>query len=302
MSDTAQPVSASTTDPDPTTSDYQPPSPSSPATQVYPPLPDSVVRPLTSQGSRTPLRPFSATYSATPRVRSTERPYTAHGTSNALPAFSLGPYMSASAHTSYTRVDLDLPSSEMYPPLPEPSTSPLNSPEFSSGTPSNAANVGLFVTPNEAVESPVPQTPQVTLTFLLVSGRRKSQSFDPATTVGRVKELVWNTWPTRDAAWPEERPPAPSYFRILYLGKILQDEETLMSVGFPTSLSSSSPHALPTIVHLSIRPYAIPSEDLALSKKARLASAFSRRGSSGHTDLGADDADRTGCCGGCLIC
>ncbi|KAI6042011.1 hypothetical protein EDC04DRAFT_2564873, partial [Pisolithus marmoratus] len=65
----------------------------------------------------------------------------------------------------------------------------------------------------------VPQTPQVTLTFLLVSGRRRPQSFDPETTVGRVKELVWNAWPT---PWPEERPPAPSYFRILYLGKILR--------------------------------------------------------------------------------
>jgi hypothetical protein len=31
--------------------------------------------------------------------------------------------------------------------------------------------------------------------FLLVSGRRRSMAFDPETTVGRVKELVWNTWP-----------------------------------------------------------------------------------------------------------
>ncbi|KIK25677.1 hypothetical protein PISMIDRAFT_676980, partial [Pisolithus microcarpus 441] len=75
MSDTVQPVSAFTGS-DPTTSEYQPPSP---ATQVYPPLPDSLARPLTTQGSRTPLRPFSATYSTTPRIRSTERPYTAHG-------------------------------------------------------------------------------------------------------------------------------------------------------------------------------------------------------------------------------
>lgn len=298
MSDTVQPVSAFTGS-DPTTSEYQPPSP---ATQVYPPLPDSLARPLTTQGSRTPLRPFSATYSTTPRIRSTERPYTAHGTSNALPVFSLGPYMSASAHTSYTRVDLDLPPAEMYPSLPEQSSSPLNSPQLSPGTSSNAVNAGLPTIPNEPIELPVPQMAQVTLTFLLVSGRRKTQTFDPETTVGRVKELVWNAWPTRDAAWPEERPPAPSYFRILYLGKILQDEETLMSLGFPASLPPSSP-TTPTIVHLSIRPYAISSEDPALSKKARLASAFARRGNSGHTDdLGADDADRAGCCGGCLIC
>lgn len=29
--------------------------------------------------------------------------------------------------------------------------------------------------------------------------------------------------------WQDERPPAPSYLRILYLGKILQDDDTLSS-------------------------------------------------------------------------
>ena len=41
----------------------------------------------------------------------------------------------------------------------------------------------------------VPQSPQVALTFLLVSGKRKSMTFDPETTIGRTKELVWNAWP-----------------------------------------------------------------------------------------------------------
>ena len=27
--------------------------------------------------------------------------------------------------------------------------------------------------------------------------------------------------------WQDERPPAPNYLRILYLGKMLQDDETL---------------------------------------------------------------------------
>ena len=31
------------------------------------------------------------------------------------------------------------------------------------------------------------------------------------------------------AEWQDERPPAPSYLRILYLGKILQDDDTLTS-------------------------------------------------------------------------
>jgi hypothetical protein len=72
-------------------------------------------------------------------------------------------------------------------------------------------------------------------------------SFDPETTIGRVKELVWNTWPEGvcvpifvlfrahitslviDNEWQSERPPAPSYLRLLYLGKMLQDDDTLTS-------------------------------------------------------------------------
>lgn len=41
----------------------------------------------------------------------------------------------------------------------------------------------------------VPQTPQTHLTFLVISGRRRTMAFEPDTTVGRVKELVWNAWP-----------------------------------------------------------------------------------------------------------
>ncbi|KAF8651620.1 hypothetical protein AX16_004661 [Volvariella volvacea WC 439] len=42
----------------------------------------------------------------------------------------------------------------------------------------------------------IPQTPQVALTFLLVSGKRRTMVFEPDTTIGRVKELAWNSWPT----------------------------------------------------------------------------------------------------------
>lgn len=44
-------------------------------------------------------------------------------------------------------------------------------------------------------EDAIPQTPQVSLTFLLVNGRRRTMTFEPETSVGRVKELVWNAWP-----------------------------------------------------------------------------------------------------------
>lgn len=47
----------------------------------------------------------------------------------------------------------------------------------------------------DAQQEAAPRLPQVVLTFLLVSGRRRTMAFDPATTIGRVKELAWNAWP-----------------------------------------------------------------------------------------------------------
>ncbi|KAH8116001.1 ubiquitin-related domain-containing protein [Phellopilus nigrolimitatus] len=160
---------------------------------------------------------------------------------------------------------------------------------------------------DQSVPAPVPQ---VALTFLLVSGSRRTMLFDPEAAVGRVKELVWNAWPSD---WQDEKPPAPNYLRILYLGKILQDEDTLSGLSFPASTSSppptpTSPTNTSTIVHLSIRPYAPPTEDEAtLKKKARAAQrALSRSsGSVPGAEPGAggaeDGAGAGGCCG-CIIC
>ncbi|KAI0367243.1 hypothetical protein BV20DRAFT_902830, partial [Pilatotrama ljubarskyi] len=142
----------------------------------------------------------------------------------------------------------------------------------------------------QLAEEAIPQTPQVSLTFLLVSGRRRTMSFEPETTVGRVKELVWNTWPND---WQDERPPAPSYLRILYLGKILQDEDSLDKLSFPTQLPSPAPSA--TIVHLSIRPYAPPPEDMPKKKRRNTG------GQAGTVAEGAEE-ESAGCCSSCVIC
>ncbi|KAF5383083.1 hypothetical protein D9615_004859 [Tricholomella constricta] len=88
------------------------------------------------------------------------------------------------------------------------------------------ANDAVEIPGTGAGEAQVPQTPQVFITFLVISGRRRTMSFEPETTLGRVKELVWNAWPTE---WEDERPFAPSYLRVLYLGKMLQDDDTLAS-------------------------------------------------------------------------
>jgi hypothetical protein len=50
--------------------------------------------------------------------------------------------------------------------------------------------------PQGDVEPEVPADPQASVTFLLVSGKRRTMTFQPELTVGRVKELVWNSWPT----------------------------------------------------------------------------------------------------------
>ncbi|KAH7882497.1 hypothetical protein F5I97DRAFT_1910854 [Phlebopus sp. FC_14] len=261
------------------------------------PMLDPVVRCSASQDDD-PAAPRPLSYHHPPITRSSERPYTSHGTPNLPLTTSIsGPYTSASARTSYTRVDVDSAPPTVYPVLPLPSI-PTGSAELNT----NGMVDHVNAVPHESAEPPIPQISQVSLTFLLVSGQRKSQSFDPETTVGRVKELVWNAWPARDPDWQDERPPAPSYLRILYLGKILQDDDTLIRLGFPTSLPSS-PATTPTIVHLSIRPYVPPSKDFALSKKKRLSTVFGRRDATIEGDEAAEDGvERTGCCGGCIVC
>ncbi|KAF8189299.1 ubiquitin-related domain-containing protein [Pholiota molesta] len=127
--------------------------------------------------------------------------------------------------------------------------------------------------PELSTDEHVPQMPQTYLTFLLISGKRRTMAFEPDTSIGRVKELVWNSWP---ADWQHDRPPAPSYLRVLYLGRMLQDDETLSSLKLPTHTvqqptpsSTSSPGPTPTIVHLSIRPYPPPGDGDAIKKKKK---------------------------------
>jgi hypothetical protein len=81
-----------------------------------------------------------------------------------------GPGGASSAHSSFTRVDHMHPASSSAPGTQQgdaPQTSP-----------------------------PLAAEPQVFLSFLLQSGKRRTMSFDCETTVGRVKELVWNGWPS----------------------------------------------------------------------------------------------------------
>ncbi|KZV94978.1 hypothetical protein EXIGLDRAFT_766697 [Exidia glandulosa HHB12029] len=155
-----------------------------------------------------------------------------------------------------------------------------------------AAHAGLEPLDDGPTASPTPahvELRQTQLTFLLVSGRRRTMAFDDDATVGRVKELLWNTWP---ADWQDERPPAPNYLRVLYLGKMLQDDETLVSLKLP-------PWTAPTIMHLSVRPTPPTGGDDGAKKHTR--GSILRRATDASSGPGADDdASGGGCC--CVIC
>jgi hypothetical protein len=109
----------------------------------------------------------------------------------------------ASARTSFTRVDqtrAPTPSEDDSAPNTGNAAGSVTEVIAADGTQPVVENTdaeGGEGTEQEGVrEDAVPQTPQTVLTFLLVSGRRRTMSFEPETTVGRVKELVWNTWPS----------------------------------------------------------------------------------------------------------
>jgi len=117
----------------------------------------------------------------------------------------------ASTRTSFTRVDDTRPGTaagdnsnnhnnnhnHLLPndPVPGPGTGDGNGRGGGDGADPRSAPPLEDEHEEEETGAVVPQLPQTLVQFLLVSGRRRSMAFDPETTVGRVKELVWNTWP-----------------------------------------------------------------------------------------------------------
>jgi len=189
-----------------------------------------------------------------------------------------------SARTSRTRVDNVASAGSI---LDRDHDSILNGDEVNTGEHTNG------------VDPEVPQEPQVSVTFLLISGRRRTMLFQPEVTIGRVKELVWNGWPYEGQ---DERPPAPSYLRLLYYGKLLQDDETLTKLNLPTHIpslpvspdSASNPPPS-TIIHLSIRPAAPACGDDLQKKKGR------RRTRRSDGEVDGEDTPDSGCCSSCTI-
>lgn len=154
----------------------------------------------------------------------------------------------------------------LHPPPPPSVTSsvtiaaPPTSPPSQTQIPASQSQPAQDITPtdansntqNSSKTSPAPTPtvhadPQITLSFLHISGRRRTLSFPADTTVARVKEVVWNTWPKewydgssggvggglqneggggRDSL-KDELPAAPGFIRLFCLGKMWTDESRL---------------------------------------------------------------------------
>ncbi|WVO23969.1 uncharacterized protein IAS62_005327 [Cryptococcus decagattii] len=111
--------------------------------------------------------------------------------------------------------------------------------------------------------------PKVHVKALIISGQSHVFSFSPETTVGRVKELIWSSWPKE---WTDPaQPPSPKYLRLLYSGRILQDDSTLSSNHLPLTTSSD----MPTVIHISVRSFSIKDDEA--KKPSALARSLSRR-------------------------
>ncbi|KAG8968785.1 hypothetical protein FRC03_005965 [Tulasnella sp. 419] len=147
----------------------------------------------------------------------------------------------------------------------------------------------LQLSSDQSPESVTPPT-KVPITLLLVSGRRRTVDFEPDTTIAKLKEQAWNTWP---ADWVDERPPSPAFLRILYLGRILADDTTFSSLNL-------LPSTEPTVFHISVRSFAPAGDDDDLSKKKRGRRIRISPSAPAASDGIPDDGRSGGCCG-CVI-
>lgn len=107
------------------------------------------------------------------------------------------------------------------------SSIPLTLPDPMTSIPHTLVNTTstLPPEPTHSIPSSNPVDPQITLTFLLLSGRRRTLMFPENTTVSRVKEIVWSSWPSESQ---DEQPPTPGFLRLLHLGKIWMDDVRLV--------------------------------------------------------------------------
>ncbi|PVG03177.1 hypothetical protein CPB86DRAFT_772103 [Serendipita vermifera] len=131
--------------------------------------------------------------------------------------------------------------------------------------------------------------PKVSLTFLLLSGKRKTFAFEQADSFASIKERLVHEWPND---WEDEtKPETSSAIRLLHLGRLIPDDETLLSnPKFPPSPAPAA------VIHLSVRPYPIraPSGTGSLKQRASLLRTGTGFSLSGRANANAPTAPRQG--------
>ena len=85
----------------------------------------------------------------------------------------------------------------------------------------------------QTMSQTVPQMPQTYLTFLLISGRRRTMSFEPESPISRVKELAWNSWPTGQCSPPHVYPLASLTIIISCLSIFVQSGKMSVHLLLP---------------------------------------------------------------------
>ncbi|CAG8577365.1 10233_t:CDS:2 [Paraglomus brasilianum] len=109
------------------------------------------------------------------------------------------------------------------PPPPASATSSPTQPADESDKTNEQSNEET----KDGLEKQGEEDKDITLTLLLISGKKHTFKFDPNETIKTVKDRVFDTWP---GEWSDERPPlSASNLRILYMGKFLNDDTTLKS-------------------------------------------------------------------------
>lgn len=177
------------------------------------------------------------------------------------------------------------------PVLPTIDTTPLAGP--STGATSPVIDPLSTTTPTSATAEGArkdegaitPPVPKCHLRTLIISGQSHVFSFEPELTVGRAKEIIWSSWPSEWTA--PSAPPSPAFLRVLYSGRILQDDSTLASNNIPATLQPTNP----AVVHISVRSFSLHGDEDP--KKSGLVPTLSRRSSRRRSTAPQEDV------GGC---
>lgn len=143
--------------------------------------------------------------------------------------------------------------------------------------------------------SSISETPKITI--LLSSGERAEWALDDSfvaahnlsikscdeATVGQLKHCIATKW--ADFKTNTEAPD-PSRLRLIYLGKILEEAQTLEGVG----LGSGAQANVSSVIHVSVRP-----ESFQLDSKKSATGGYSVQ-AGGVVEGGREGGGRCGCC------